>query len=195
MGETWYYWNTGTCDSTATSTTYTAGNDTWVTWASTTTSTTATNTVWVTWATTGTGTNLYVQGDQRTAEQKAADEARWAAELEAGRQRWAEAEKMRKTAAARARALLLSMLSVKQREQLQRDRFFEVIAQGSKRRYRIHQGTHGNVKLLDDTGREVTSYCAQPPDVPAEDAMLAQKLMLELHEEDFLRVANARRVA
>jgi hypothetical protein len=106
--------------------------------------------------------------------------------------RVAEAAKAHADAIARARALLVSMLDVKQRKQYERERFFEVVARGSRRRYRIREGTHGNVRLLDDSGKEVTSYCAQPLGVPVGDSMLAQALMLEHDEDAFLRVANAR---
>lgn len=104
------------------------------------------------------------------------------------------AEAKRKEARDKARQLLVAMLNLKQREQLARDRFFDVVAHGSKRRYRVHEGTHGNVRLLDDTDREVVRYCAQPNGVPTEDAMLAQKLQLEHDEDAFLRIANATRL-
>jgi hypothetical protein len=189
----WQTW----CDSTA-STAVT----TWGDWCDTSTNaaTAASTAVWITWTTSGTATgNTAVTTyhpqpfvDNRSAEQKAADEARWVAERAEVARKAEIAAAERKAAIEKARALLLSMLSVKQREQYQRDRFFEVIGQHTRRRYRVRQGTHGNVRLLDDKGREVTSYCAQPSGVPDEDAMLAQALMLEHHEQDFLKVANAR---
>jgi hypothetical protein len=46
------------------------------------------------------------------------------------------------------------------------------------------------VHLLDDKGSIVGRYCIHPRDVPAPDAMLAQKLWLENNEAEFLRVAN-----
>jgi hypothetical protein len=159
------------------------------------------NTIWVTWTTSGTTANSVIDVihapyvDPRTAEQRLADEVRYTEQLRDEQQRLAERETAQKAASVRARALLLSMLEVHQREQLQRDQYFEVIARHSKRRYRIRQGTHGNVRLLDAEGREVTRYCGQPNGVPTEDCMLAQKLQLEHDEEAFLRAANASRVA
>lgn len=91
----------------------------------------------------------------------------------------------------RARALLDSMLTPDQQAQLQRDHFFVVEAPRTRNRYRIRYGTHGNVRLLDKHNREIRKYCAQPLDVPTEDSMLAQKLMIETDEDAFLRVANA----
>lgn len=104
----------------------------------------------------------------------------------------AEADRERKhtEARAKARALLFAGLDRDQIESLEKHRYFDLKVAG--RCYRIHQGTHGNVRLLDDAGREVTLYCAQPNGVPTEDAMLAQKLLIESDEAAFLRVANAR---
>lgn len=203
----WTQWATvddGTCGTITCSSTC----DTWTTWTTVSaTSAITTNTVWVTWAgavatddpswgywVTEAPITATAYWDRRTPEQRAADEARYAAERERVAARAAQAAEARAAARDRARALLLSMLDVKQRETLERDQFFEVIARDSRRRYRIRQGTHGNVRLLDDTGREVTRYCAQPTGVPDEDAMLAQKLMIEHEEQSFLRVANATRL-
>jgi hypothetical protein len=132
--------------------------------------------------------------DNRTAEQIAADEERYRVERERVQARADAAAAERRAAIERARALLHAMLSVQQREQLQREQFFEVIGHHSQKRYRVRQGSHGNVRLLDKAGREVTSYCAQPHGVPTEDSMLAQKLALEHEEQAFLKVANATRM-
>lgn len=185
----WADWcdTTGTSTDTATWTTWTASSTSattapWVVWATSSTATTS-DVTWTGWVTTGNSVVYRVTPEQSDAERQRI------------RERAAAAEAERKAARDRARQLLLSMLDVRQREQLEREQFFEVITNHSRRRYRIRQGTHGNVRLVDETGREVTSYCAQPLGVPDEDAMLAQKLMLETDEEAFLKVANARRLA
>lgn len=90
----------------------------------------------------------------------------------------------------RAERLLMSMLSADQKAQLEKFRYFDVIGKRSRNRYRVHYGTHGNVRLMEGD-REVISYCAQPDSVPTEDAMLAQKLQLEYDEDAFLKAANA----
>lgn len=98
----------------------------------------------------------------------------------------------------RARSLLVSCLSPEQREDLAQKKCFFLECHspdGAKRRYRIDQGTHGNVKLVDDAGKILGSYCVQPDNVPDEDAMLAQKLWLETNEDEFKRRANFRRWA
>lgn len=95
-------------------------------------------------------------------------------------------------AGAKARRLLLENVSEAQRQSLEAHGYFDVPVNG--RTYRIHQGTHGNVRRLEN-GVETVSLCAQPLGVPACDAMLAQKLMLETDEAAFLRIANARALA
>jgi hypothetical protein len=102
------------------------------------------------------------------------------------------AERQRKAveAQARAEALLVEHLSPEQAMTLAARNYFDVAI--GERKYRIHRGTHGNVRLLDETGREKTLFCVQPEGVPVPDAMLAQKLHLEANEQEFLRVANAR---
>lgn len=195
----WYRW----CD---TSSTAASNADlAWTTWSGTTSNcagdcTGGTANVWVQWTSgdstgdviTCNGTGPYI--DARTEEERAADEARWAAERLETERRANEAAAVRAAARDKARTLLVAMLNEQQRAQLQRERFFEVIAKHSKRRYRIHEGTHGNVRLLSEDGREVTRYCGQPNGVPTEDAMLAQKLQIEHDEDTFLQKANATRL-
>jgi hypothetical protein len=91
----------------------------------------------------------------------------------------------------RARTLLMQSLTRDQQRSLEERQYFDLKIGG--KHYRIRQGTHGNVRLVQGD-QEMVSYCAQPDDVPAEDAMLAQKLMLETDEAAFLRVANARQL-
>ena len=91
----------------------------------------------------------------------------------------------------RAEALLRGCLSPEQQEDLETKACFYVVTPGGKR-YRIDRGSHGNVKRLDEAGRILAGYCAQPGGVPIADSMLAQKLALEADEVGFLRVANAR---
>ena len=104
-----------------------------------------------------------------------------------------EAEAAAKLAAkGRAKKLLMDTLSKGQRETIEKFGYFDVAVGGKT--YRIRQGTHGNVRLLDGTGKEVQKFCVQPDAVPDEDAMLAQKLWLEADEAEFLKVANMTRL-
>lgn len=183
--------------------TTTASYVVWSNWT-TVTSTTCTTDAWtcwnivptatascITWTTSTTGTFTWYTAAEETQEARATRiaresqyEARLATEV---------AERQAKIALARqkAKTLLLSMLAVKQQEQLQKERFFEVIGKATRRTYRIREGVAGNIRVLDTEGREVTQYCAHPNGIPTEDVMLAQKLQIEHDEETFLRVANA----
>jgi hypothetical protein len=109
------------------------------------------------------------------------------------RERTAQQQAERQHAATRALALLLACLDAAQQEAYQQHGYFDVVSETGQT-YRIHKGISGNVKLLAPaTGKEVRSYCAHPgEDLPVEDVVLAQKLMLEHHEAEFLRLANMR---
>lgn len=98
------------------------------------------------------------------------------------------------TAKNRARRLLFSMLSPMQQKQLDEKNHFDLTVHGqdgSQRVYRIEYGYQGNVKLLGPDGQPVRRYCIHADSrLPYEDQMLAQKLLLEANEQDFLRIAN-----
>jgi hypothetical protein len=92
-----------------------------------------------------------------------------------------------------ARRLLAACLSRDQRRELHAAGAFHVV--GSEgRRYLIHRGQVRNVLELDDKGRPRARWCGHPdPRVeptPDEDAMLAQKLLIETDEARFRDVAN-----
>jgi len=96
----------------------------------------------------------------------------------------------RAAAIAKAKALLHGFLTSEQIAQLAAQQWFEIVSQKGNR-YRIHQGQVRNVRLVGTDGRLGTSYCIQPAEyVPDEDAMLAQKLLLESDEDAFVRIAN-----
>jgi hypothetical protein len=112
-----------------------------------------------------------------------------AAREQAARERW-RAE--RQEAQRRAAILLREHLTHEQIEELMQERHFRVQAP-SGIVYRIDVGYARNVRRLDETGRPIETYCIHPADalgIPEEDSMLAQKLMLETSEADFLRIAN-----
>lgn len=91
-------------------------------------------------------------------------------------------------AAQRATALLVRCLDEAQRAEFQRTRGFTLTAP-SGRRYRITFGATANIDMVSDTGEIVCRLCARPLEVPVPAVMLAQKLMLETQEAEFLRVA------
>jgi hypothetical protein len=98
----------------------------------------------------------------------------------------------RRVANRAAKRLLLDHLRAEQRAELEQHDYFHVVTADGQRRYRIRIGTHGNVRRVRGDGVEDRSYCIQPNGVPTYDAMLAQALMLETDETEFLRVANER---
>lgn len=87
----------------------------------------------------------------------------------------------------RARELLLRHLDREQKNDYENDKFFIVVAR-SRRRYRIEtRGYSANILRIDD--REV--FCIHgDSSLPMSDHFLAQKLMIEFDEEEFLRIAN-----
>jgi hypothetical protein len=101
----------------------------------------------------------------------------------------------RRVAQERARQLLWEHLSEPQRAELDTTGTFVVVAR-SGRQYRITAATTFNVE--DERGND---YCIQfrtdrqCRGVPVEDLMLAQKVLLECDEAEFLRVANKRNAA
>lgn len=99
-------------------------------------------------------------------------------------------------AAARARKLLLAVLTREQRRSFEREGWFIVRGGKSGKRYRIrNEGSIcANIDVLadNDNGCVVHRLCAhcEPASVPTCDQLLAQKIKIEYDEEDFLRVAN-----
>jgi hypothetical protein len=114
-----------------------------------------------------------------------------------------------KLAARRAEALLLDNLDERQRQDWAATRAFHVETRKGSRRWLIRKGRQHNVYLLRDGDREaaqgrhrtvkvgdvdvpfLNELCIYVKDeVPHEDTVLAQKLLLEADEEQFAQVAN-----
>jgi len=102
-----------------------------------------------------------------------------------------EREKIRLAANGKAEKLLLSCLSPEQRDTYQKKGLFYLYTKSGKR-YRIEKGRSGNVRLVNDKDVILKRYCIHPIEqVPDQDTMLAQALLLQSNEAEFLRVANA----
>ena len=87
--------------------------------------------------------------------------------------------------------LLKENLSAAQRQQYERHHYFEVIGGSTGTRYRIHHGYQMNVQQLDRRGMRVRMLCFMPEGrLRVGDIMLAQKLALELFEDDAVKAAN-----
>ena len=169
----------------------------WLSWTSASTESTVYDhganrllTAYTSQAITAASNSLYwtnwITHQEETAEQRAA--RRVADEQQQARAR--DMAAARKAAGERAERLLVACLSSAQRGELQTAGWFEV--QSSRgRRYRIRRGRVRNVIEVDMLGRTLRTYCCHPFDgVPDADTMLAQKLMLETQEDEFLRLAN-----
>lgn len=108
-----------------------------------------------------------------------------------------EARAQRQASIERATGLLLEHLTPQQRETYYKNGWFMVEGGQSKTRYRINaKSSAGNIEVLESRRNvdEVTSrLCCHIPykkELPLHDHLLAQKIMLELAEDDFLRTAN-----
>ena len=91
-------------------------------------------------------------------------------------------------AAKRSRRLLMARLTPEQRAEFESAQCFTVEG-ASGRLYRVVFGTAINIEVLGEQGAVLYRLCAGPEHLPACSVMLAQKVMLETREEDFLRIA------
>lgn len=163
---------------------------TWNSWNSASTTSIISQQSWMRWTTI---VETKEQTRNRLAVQKGAEE-KWLRDQAEHQKRLAEQLKVQNAAKQRARKLLVDHLSKDQRDSYEKQGFFYLYTKDKC--YRIDQGTHGNVKLIEQkTKKVIGSYCIQPNDVPAEDAMLAQKLYIEMCEEEFIKRANFNRWA
>lgn len=96
-------------------------------------------------------------------------------------------------ASERSRQLLLGCLNTTQRAEFERTRAFRVRGQ-SGQWYRIGYGTIANIEVLGERGELRARLCARPNELPTPAVMLAQKLMLETREAEFLRIAASQPV-
>jgi hypothetical protein len=180
----WYAWMDGTSA--------TSSNDTTWNWWTADSGTTAGD-AWNNWMFLGSSSAASdvptIQAEPRTLELTPDElERREQRRLEA-EERSRERERKQAEANDKAEELLRSMLTQEQLGQLDAMAAFEVTTERAK--YRIKRGRSGNVKELNVDGQVVASYCIHPRErVPDADTMLAQKLMLESDEAEFLRIAN-----
>lgn len=88
----------------------------------------------------------------------------------------------------RSARLLVRCLTPAQRKEFERERAFTVRGT-SGQLYRITYGTTSNVEVVNASGEVLSRLCAGPTGLPTPAVMLAQKLMLESAEREFLRIA------
>lgn len=90
----------------------------------------------------------------------------------------------------RSLELLRANLTEEQRNSLDRHGYFNVVSQSGKA-YQICRGRQQNIYLLDRHGRRKKGICFLPQgNLAIGDCMLAQKIALELYEDEALRVAQ-----
>lgn len=132
---------------------------------------------------------------RQITEREQAEAARQLARVQAEQQQQQERER-RTIADNRANQLLLDHLTPQQQETLKKNGWFIVEGGRSKRQYRIRKDTLvANVDALDPTTKLIRvthRLCGHVPhgQIPMGDHLLAQKMMLEFAEDDFLRIAN-----
>lgn len=104
------------------------------------------------------------------------------------------AHRERVAAQRRARRLLLSCLSQRQQKEYRETQAFTVV--GSRgQRYLIKKGRQHNVFRIGERGQSELEFCITlDASLPDEDVMLAQKLLLEVDEEEFFRRSNVWRL-
>lgn len=87
----------------------------------------------------------------------------------------------------KAKKLLWSCLSRKQKKMYKQNKTFIAIGNVTGTRYLIQNKTQINIVQLDDDGNWVEKLCTVPAErIPVEDHQLAQKLMIETEEDVFL---------
>ena len=186
----WSFLNsTGTSTSVATA---------WTNWSQDT-STAASTTVWTRWATTTSATagssNVWHYWADECGGDYAACRGPTEEEIEAARVAAEERERQRKEAEERAEKILAENLDEEQRRAYAERKVVPITTAGG-RKYLIKRGRAGNVYRLDEGGREVEKFCIHPEEaMPDQDVMLSQLLWLRWMEEEFLKVANATRLA
>lgn len=99
-----------------------------------------------------------------------------------------EAEARRKSAEQKAEELLMLYLTEEQKKSYKEKGYFETAT--DVRRYRLHRGSHGNIREIDDKGKEVARLCVNCEGVPYSDNVLAQLLALMTDENYLLSRAN-----
>ena len=171
------------------STSYTDVFQVWCNNGSATSGTTTTN-VWETWITEAvdfrTNVTRRVETNQEMLKFRAEHEQRQREKAEIAKREWEEVS-------GRAKALLLSNLTVTQQEEWNKKNKITVIGNSSHLKYEILNGRAHNIFRLNKKGQRVAEFCVHVEDgVPNEDNVLSQKLMLENAENILIGMANKR---
>ena len=187
-GGTWYYPNGIHVTSSTTCTT-------WIPFGSTT-STTCTSCDTITIYSQPTDQELFQKAlsehNDQEAERLRNQIAQREQQREANRLLSQQKESEREVAKKRAQKFLLQHLTKLQQETFNKNGWFLVEGGKTKTKYRIRSnGLTGNIDVYKDD-KITHRLCGHIPTnkVPIGDQLLAQKMMLESCEDDFLRIAN-----
>jgi len=131
----------------------------------------------------------HYQGQGYVRAASAEQRAQWQREEQERSRKYEEEQRKLAEAKQRADELLKAHLTPQQREEFEQHNQFHLLI-GDKK-YRIRRGRSRNIQLVNEQGAVVKTLCAHPSVmVPDGDCLLAQKLMLETDEQEFLRIAN-----
>lgn len=161
----------------------TSSNTVWVQRNDATGSTISDNQTWTNWQ-----YNYVTQPvRERTTEERQRDEEERIRLAELAKEKAEQA----KIAEEKALQLLLENLTENQAEIFKMTGAIPVVCP-SGRKYKIKKGTSRNIIELGEKDETKAFLCFHPCDyaIPVHDVMLAQKLMLEVCEEDARRIAN-----
>lgn len=138
-------------------------------------------------------------GQSQTYQMQAAAQQQIQANLEnqrmlhAAQQRHEVEERRTQPARDRAKELLLANLTPAQKETFEKNGWFLVEGGKSKQRYRIRANSASmNIDVMnkEKVTHRICAHLHHTCDAPLYDHILAQKLMLEAAEDDFLKIAN-----
>jgi len=161
----------------------------WGRWHDGTLTVTQDNSTWSNW--TITSDTCYVGEVNGERPRQSTEQERQRYEQERIRMEQLAVERERKAREAEERSLqLLEENLTENQKEVYKSTGVIPVQCSSGRKYHIRKGVSSNVHELDEKGGTKRRLCFHPTGVPVYDVMLAQKLMLEVCEEEALKVAN-----
>lgn len=166
------------------------GGSAWFAWTST--SSTSADITWSNWTsgTTASATDGIYSYRQRelTAEEQQ--------QIEENRIRYQEETKRKEEAKVKAEKvaeeLLIDHLSGLQKSDWKKNKYFSVVSPKG-RNLRLLPRRTSNIEEFDSQNKRIGVYCIHPDfEIPINDQLLMQKMMIEHHEEEFFKIAIKR---
>lgn len=202
-GAVWRIWADSGTSATTDCITADSGVD-WTTWTSETSVSACSSGVWYAWAdNAGVVQNKHVRMSaqpyvqrQLTAEEIEAQrvqQEQYAEQRRIQQAQWALESRLRElakeAAEVKAKELLQAFLSDEQRKSL--DEMSAILVKSERDKlYRVYKDEFKRVEELDADGEVVAWHCIHPAGtIPEHDSILAKKMMLEVSEDAFRRIA------